>query len=424
MKGKALPLLSRLGLALCLGLFAAAAAWLWFGCQQGFREAYRQEIYTVQRIAGHVAKEAPGIYEELEPLLLEAAWQSGQDEEQSVGLGLLAKYGYDTDRCLAENRTYQSALGKILAGLGCLAALGLLLALLAFGKERLARRRQLRLLLGVAEEYLSEDYSFSLSPKSIGGGDRAALSNRLGDTLKQLGSQIRLKNSQMNEEKESTKALVTDISHQLKTPIASLRTCFELYLEAESPEEKQEFLNRSQIQIDKLQNLTEALMNISKLETAMITLTREEVSLRDTLMDAVNGIYDKAQQKGIAVEMEAFEDQLLLLDRKWTAEAVMNVLDNAVKYSPENSVIRIVVRLMPAYLRLEIRDEGIGVPKTERNQIFQRFFRGTREEVRAAEGSGVGLYLTRMILEKQGGGISVRSSEPRPGSVFYLQMER
>ena len=191
--------------------------------------------------------------------------------------------------------------------------------------------------------------------------------------------------------------------------------------EADSQEQKTEFLARSLLQVDKLRLLADALMNVSRLETGMISLQKEKVNLSDLLVRAVNGIYDKSMKKNIAIETSDFKDLNLNLDPKWTAEAIMNVLDNALKYSPEHSKISIHVQPLYSFVRVEITDCGIGIEKSEQNKIFRRFYRGTTPEVKNSEGSGIGLYLTRRILEEQGGTISVKS-EPGKGAAFILQL--
>lgn len=161
-------------------------------------------------------------------------------------------------------------------------------------------------------------------------------------------------------------------------------------------------------------------MNISRLETAMISLTKESILLSDLLVDAVNGVYEKARRKSIEISVQETENITLHLDKHWTSEAVINVLDNAVKYSPRNSHITISIEKQHFYTLVKIKDEGIGIPQNEYNKIFQRFYRSNHSYVKQTEGSGVGLYLTRMILERQGGLIRVESV-PEKGSTFILQ---
>ncbi|WP_418488916.1 sensor histidine kinase, partial [Eisenbergiella porci] len=170
------------------------------------------------------------------------------------------------------------------------------------------------------------------------------------------------------------------------------------------------------------EQLISSLMNISRLETAMISLSVQPVFLNDLLVTAVNGIYEKARKKNIEIALQEIENISLQLDEHWTSEAIINVLDNAVKYSPEYSHINISVQKQHFYTRIEITDEGIGIQESEYNKIFLRFYRSNEPAIKKIEGSGVGLYLTRMILERQGGTISVKSA-PGKGSTFILQFK-
>ena len=214
---------------------------------------------------------------------------------------------------------------------------------------------------------------------------------------------------------------MTDISHQLKTPIASLKTCFALSLEADTAEDRNEFQQRSSAQIDHLDDLVSSLANISRMEKAMITLRPQLTGLQEILISAFEAVYDKTESRNISVSLDVPDDIVLTLDAHWTKQAIVNVLDNAIKYSPGNTDIQIRAEKFISFVRVEIQDEGIGIPTDERPRIFQRFFRGANPVVRASEGSGVGLSLSRIILEEQGGSISVRAGL-RGGSIFIIQL--
>lgn len=102
-------------------------------------------------------------------------------------------------------------------------------------------------------------------------------------------------------------------------------------------------------------------------------------------------------------------------------EAISNIIDNAVKYSPENSSIYINVEKLFSFVRIEIKDNGIGILRNEQNKIFKRFYRGNDPVVKNLDGTGVGLYLSRRILEEEGGTVSVKSNNSR-GSIFIIQL--
>ena len=240
------------------------------------------------------------------------------------------------------------------------------------------------------------------------GGDtlKTGIRSQLQEQMERVGHAVEVYKKQLEDEKENTKAMITDISHQLKTPVSALGLSLELLGDEQiTEEEKREFLERGKQEVEKLNHLMGTLVNLSRLEADMIRLEPRKASLKATLIRGVNGIYLKAEEKQIEMEMKEFSDMELLHDPRWTAESISNVLDNSVKYSPAESTIRIRVEPMVSYVLIEVEDEGIGIEKSEYPNIFKRFYRGKRPEVEAQEGAGVGLYLVRKIFEEQGGNV-------------------
>lgn len=252
--------------------------------------------------------------------------------------------------------------------------------------------------------------------------------NRLLDELESLGSYVEMVEEQAHKEKEETKTLVTDISHQLKTPVAALHSCLEILKNQDlTVEERKEFESRLERQMKSLEQLIGALVNISRLETGMIELKLTKGRAFDVLLEAINRIWEKARKKEIEIEMDAedgLEEILILRDPKWLCESLINVLDNAVKYSPVGSTVTIRAATTVSFLRLEVKDEGIGIPRENYHKVFQRFYRGEAPLVQKEEGSGVGLYLARKIIEGHNGTISLdaRRMTKEPGSVFVIQL--
>ncbi len=241
-----------------------------------------------------------------------------------------------------------------------------------------------------------------------------------------LGNKLDNLTKRVMSEKEETKALVTDISHQLKTPLAALKNSLELLDTVDlTKEEEKEFYERSLTQVNGMENLLKALINISRMESGIIDIKKENTLIIDTIINAFNTVYPKAEDKNIKIEINTEEDVdklEVLHDKKWLGEAFINILDNAIKYSPDNTEIQINIIKMVSFLRIELVDSGIGVEKSEYNDVFKRFYRGNKELVDLNEGSGVGLYLTRKIVSEHFGMVSVYKNKIGNGTTFVMQI--
>ena len=249
---------------------------------------------------------------------------------------------------------------------------------------------------------------------------------KLNDQLEAIGHHIQLLKEEAREEKESTKEMVSDISHQLKTPVAALDTCFSVLMQNDlSATEQEEFRIRCRSALDGLETLLQSLLEISKMETGLIQINKKKLPLMDTVISAVNRIYPKADEKEIEFVFD-YEKELetctIMQDKRWLGEAVINVLDNAVKYSPCGSKIFIRLQKRNNLVRMEIEDQGIGIPQNEYHKIFQRFYRGSSKEVMEKSGTGIGLFLSREIIEKHAGTITVTSGKTKKGSTFVIQL--
>lgn len=222
-------------------------------------------------------------------------------------------------------------------------------------------------------------------------------------------------------ENEQVKGLISNMSHQLKTPLANIMMYEELLEEDGLSEvEKKHFLQKMKMQSEKVSWILNSLFKMVKLEQNVISFDGGSNLIRRTLLDAVNLVYDKAQKKQIEIETEYFPDCSLYHNPKWTSEVFANILENAVKYTKESGHIRIGLRRFEMYSEIWIQDTGAGIAREELTEIFKRFYRSP--EVENIEGSGIGLYLSKLILEKEKGYMNVESHLGK-GSCFsvYLQ---
>ena len=221
-------------------------------------------------------------------------------------------------------------------------------------------------------------------------------------------------------DKETIQGLVSDISHQVKTPIANIKMFTGILQKHQlSPEKQAQFLDTMEEQIDKLDFLMQSLIKMSRLETGTFTLHMKEAPLSDTIAQAMSTVWAKAEEKDILLTANCDSAITVCHDPKWTAEALGNILDNAIKYTASGGKVSVSVLPWQFYTRVDITDTGIGIPKEQYNHIFQRFYRAP--QAAAQEGVGLGLYLANGIITKQKGYISVKSKVGQ-GTTFSVYL--
>ena len=264
------------------------------------------------------------------------------------------------------------------------------------------------------------DQMISGSGEPVRAVDSETLFARISYRLSRLYDIMQENRRKVDKERQELQILVSDVSHQVKTPVSNLKMVTDTLLtKSVTEKERREFLQGIQNQTDKLEFLFQALVKTSRLETGAIRLEKKDAPLIDTLAMACSGIVYAAEKKDICVTVDCPEGILLSHDSKWTAEAVFNLLDNAVKYTPVGGTIRVSVEQWEMYVKLSVSDTGKGISESNQAAIFRRFYR--EEEVHEQQGVGIGLYLTREIVTRQGGYIKV-VSEPGKGSEFSIML--
>lgn len=227
------------------------------------------------------------------------------------------------------------------------------------------------------------------------------------------------KNLEISEEKDKLKEFVSDISHQTKTPIANIKLYLEMMEDETDSNRKQEYLKKMNGQVDKLDFLLQSMVKMSRLETGTIKIQKQNTPLADTLAMAISNVVIKAEKKKIKIDVQYDEQLEINHDKKWTAEAIFNILDNAVKYTEEGGTIHIVVCRQELFTKISIEDTGKGIALERQAAVFTRFYR--EPEVHDKDGIGIGLYLAREILTLQNGYIEVRSQVGH-GSTFLIYL--
>lgn len=215
-----------------------------------------------------------------------------------------------------------------------------------------------------------------------------------------------VKEAKINTEKNKTKDLIADISHQTKTPITNLS----LYISLLEDDPKDEYIEIIKYELNKLNFLIQNLVKSSRLESDIIGLQKNQANLKDLVNDVLKEFKVKLDEKDIRIDLKD-EDFLFALDERWLKEAIHNLVDNAIKYSPKGSTINISIYKSYLNYNLDIENECKDLSEETLPKIFERFYRGKNSV--SKDGLGLGLYIAREIIEKHGGNIRASLDENR-----------
>ena len=296
----------------------------------------------------------------------------------------------------------ETMMGYLVAG----AALLLALAVVAFDRWKTTR------MISRLDEMLTAAMDGNFSETDFDETRLSALESRLRRYL--TASALSARNIKAQKDQIST--LISDISHQTRTPVANLKLYAQLLEEQPLTPQGTTCVQAISAQAEKLQALIEVLVKTSRLETGILTLHPEPGEIAPVVERAIGQYLPGASKKEITLVAEDMAGTALF-DAKWTEEALCNLLDNAVKYTPCGGTITVSVKNYEMFSAICVSDTGAGIPEEEQAKVFGRFYRASGAY--QTEGVGIGLYLTRQIVEKQGGYVRI-DSQPGSGSKFSL----
>ena len=222
--------------------------------------------------------------------------------------------------------------------------------------------------------------------------------------------------ARLTEDRARVQGLIADISHQTKTPIANLLLYAGLLADKDLPDDCRGYVEQLTAQAEKLQFLIESMVKAGRLETGVIAVQPRPADVGALTQAAVQSALPEAERRGVQLSRLPAEVGACF-DPKWTQEALGNLIDNAIKYTPAGGSVTVSVTPYELFCRIDVTDTGPGIPEDEQGRIFERFYRSPT--VRDAQGVGLGLYLAREIAAANGGYIKV-TSRPGNGSTFSL----
>lgn len=286
----------------------------------------------------------------------------------------------------------------------------LLLGCLLLGSAYVARRRsigtmsrELRAIVDIMNQILEAPEQVPAEPYKQG---------ELGElytNLYKLVQALKESNRKEQEEKIFLRDIMSDISHQLKTPLASLTVFLDLLYDGRVPDvdKQKQMLLESKNQVSRMEWMVLSMLKLARIEAGAIQFEKHPCSLYAIVAQAKESVAYLTEKRGQQIDVQIDEKQMLVCDGDWLTEAIINLLKNASDYSSEQTTIHIWTEDNPMYTRIYVKDEGCGIAESELKNIFKRFYRINKEV--NPNSVGIGLSLTKSIVEGMGGKISVRS---------------
>lgn len=250
--------------------------------------------------------------------------------------------------------------------------------------------------------------------------EKELLMGKIEGRLLQVYEILKQQKSQSQEDKKILEAIISDISHQVKTPITNIRIYQSLLQSPNLPKERrsQSFYYMDK-QVDRLDSLMESLIQMSRMEVGIVQVNPVRQNLLPLIEEAVCHENLKADEKQIQIQVDCSPHLMGVFDKRWTTEALGNILNNGIKYTSPGGRISIIADTTDFFVRIRTIDTGKGIPEEHYGDIFKRFYR--EEEVQQEEGVGIGLFLAQQIIRKQNGYIDVKSQVGQ-GSVFSIYL--
>lgn len=253
-----------------------------------------------------------------------------------------------------------------------------------------------------------------LSGKQIELSYDESLDSAISERLNRIIEISRMQKGIAEEERDIVKSLITNISHQIRTPLANITLYTGLLKERIKDSEAARLADKIENNAGKLEFFMKELLKSSYAEQEIISVSPKIIALDTIIKRSCQSVELDAMKKKIQLVLE-YSTYKVYADSKWTEEVFNNIIENAIKYSPDGATITIKSILYESFVCVQIIDNGIGIPEEEQGKIFQRFYRGT--DVTDKQGFGIGLYLAREVLRKQQGYIKVKSTLNRGTTV-------
>lgn len=218
---------------------------------------------------------------------------------------------------------------------------------------------------------------------------------------------------------EQQKNFLLSVTHELKTPIAATKLQLQTLLKHKhlDPDQQAQLLNNAINETNRLNRLIEDVLLANNAEKELV-LNKEEINISELTEQTINNYFSAKKEMGL-LRMEIESNVVTKTDKLLFPSVVINLIENAFKYSPERSQVKINLARVNGKIELSVADQGNGIPEEEKAKIFKKFYRIGSEETRKTKGTGLGLYIVKKIVEANNGKIEILNNEPN-GSIFKI----
>lgn len=364
-----------------------------------------QYIGSKAALIGTIAKEHP----ELTSKIVEASFKVPSDEELNIGKKILSDYGYNNSLQVEFVQGMKESLDNSRNEMSLiLVGFGVFILVLNY-LQYIGIFRKIRNLTLASESIIEENYRLDIYENKE--GDFSKLASKFKDMRSIIQSQM----YDLKKEKQFLVNILSDISHQLKTPLSSLIVFNDILSKKNiSEENKEKFLLNSRNQLNRMEWLIKSLLKLAKVDARAIEFNMKENNLNITIEESLSIIENMAKENNVQLEFTQNEHQVRLkYDNEWVSEAIINIVKNAIEHSPGGEV-NINLLENPVTTKIIISDNGEGISEEDLPNIFKRFYKGSK-----SDSVGIGLSLSKAIIDAHGGYIEV-SSNIRRGTVFTI----
>ncbi|WP_315115211.1 HAMP domain-containing sensor histidine kinase [uncultured Clostridium sp.] len=356
-------------------------------------------VKSLGAIAARVIEKDPDLEKEIMPLIVREA----SEEEMDKGKAILIQYGVSKNlenqffpyinKTIQKNNYYTIFIFIVMIAT---------IFIINYFQHISIYKKIRRLTLG-AKKVIDGEYDIAIEE------DKEGDFSKLATSFNSMREIIRNNLEQLQNEKEFLVNLLSDISHQLKTPLSSMIVYNDIMLKKDLTKEQREvFLVNNQNQLNRMEWLIKSILKLAKLDANAIEFHKENLSLNDTLNDSLEALESKALEKELTINIIEKEDMFFLHDKLWVEEALINIIKNSIEHSPKSGEITIELSENLVYRRVAIADKGEGIREEDLPNIFKRFYKGKTSK--KTDSVGIGLALAKSIIESHNGTIEVKST--------------